>query len=162
MLSKLDKIISYQDLNQIVSSTPKNKTIVLATGVFDLLHQAHQEFLKKAKKAGDILFVGIETDTRVKQMKGLNRPIENQKTRLKKVSQLQIVDYVFLLPQKFDSPQDHETLIATVKPNILAVSSHTSFLKEKQKILKKYGGKVKIVLKKDESISTTKLVERSS
>ena len=55
---------------------------ILVTGVFDLLHQEHINFLTKAKAVGDILVVGLETDTRVKQLKGFNRPINSTKDRL--------------------------------------------------------------------------------
>src|SRR3990172_12032671 len=56
------------------------KKIVLVTGVFDLLHDEHRNFLKVAKKAGDFLIVGLESDTRVRALKGVGRPVHDQLT----------------------------------------------------------------------------------
>ena len=55
------------------------KKIVLATGCFDILHPAHLEFLALAKEQGDVLIVGLETDARVRQLKGKDRPNHHQR-----------------------------------------------------------------------------------
>jgi len=134
------------------------KTIVLVTGVFDLLHSEHQKFLKKAKSQGDILLVGLETDRRVKKLKGPARPVWKLKKRLKEIAKLPFIDYAFPLPEKFDQPEDHEKLISQLKPNILAVSVNTPNLDAKKKLLEKYNGKLKIVLPHNSKISTTKII----
>jgi D-beta-D-heptose 7-phosphate kinase/D-beta-D-heptose 1-phosphate adenosyltransferase len=84
---------------------------VLVTGVFDLLHEEHILFLKKAKALGDYLVVGIESDVRVKQMKGEGRPVNSQSIRVENLKSLNIIDEVFVLPQEFSKPSDHTTLI---------------------------------------------------
>lgn len=131
------------------------KKIVLATGVFDILHQEHIVFLQKAKKEGDYLIVGLESDVRVRKIKGHDRPINPQSNRIKNIIKLNLVDRAFLLPEKFDTPKDHENLIKKIKPDVLAVSSHTKYIDKKSKIVEKYGGQVKIVHQHNPLFSTT-------
>lgn len=70
-------------MNKIIKldQIPSNKKLVLAGGVFDLLHYGHIKFLKEAKKYGDILIVALESDTTVQRLKGKSRPIFNQQIR---------------------------------------------------------------------------------
>lgn len=133
----------------------KDKKIVLVTGVFDVLHQEHIVFLQKAKKHGEHLIVGIESDVRVRKMKGEGRPIHPQNKRVENLIKLQIANDVFILPEQFDRPQDHEALISSIKPDILAVSSHTMHLDKKTQIVEKYGGKVMIVHQQNPLYSST-------
>lgn len=135
-------------------------TTVLVTGVFDILHIEHIRFLTKAKKAGDKLIVGIETDDRVKQIKGEHRPANNQNIRLEQLLALKPVDLAFILPDKFDTQADWERLIEEIKPAIYAVSSHTSYLENKKATAEKYGAKLKIVHEFNPNISTTHLFEK--
>src|SRR5690606_21280972 len=114
-------------------------------------------FLEKAKQAGDLLIVGIESDVRVKQIKGPARPINNQETRKNHLSKLPMVDYVFVLPEDFSRPEDHQRLISEIRPNYLAVSSHTKHLEAKKRILRQFGGDVKIVHQFNPEVSTTRM-----
>ena len=59
-----------------------NKKIVFTNGCFDLLHKGHVDYLEKAKKLGDILIVGINNDASVSNLKGKNRPIQDESGRL--------------------------------------------------------------------------------
>ena len=140
---------------------PQNKTIVLVTGVFDILHSEHQKFLIKAKQQDNILLVGLESDTRVKKLKGSHRPINSINIRLKNLADLNIADYVFSLPQKFNTKKDYQNIIKQIKPHILAISSHTPNQPLKKKILEKYGGKIKVVLPHNPQVSTTKIIKKS-
>jgi rfaE bifunctional protein nucleotidyltransferase chain/domain len=133
--------------------------VVFVTGVFDLLHIEHIRFLQKSKAEGDKLIVGIETDARVKSIKGADRPIHNESTRLEQLHALKVVDMVFLLPKKFSSQHDWETVMSNLHPNVYAVSSHSSHLENKRQICQKYGIDFKIVHKHNPSISTSKLIK---
>jgi rfaE bifunctional protein nucleotidyltransferase chain/domain len=151
------------NLEQVVrwlESQRNGKSVVLVTGVFDLLHQEHIHFLQKAKALADILVIGIESDLRVKQLKGENRPIWNQDKRQAKLLQLHLTDGVFILPEQFSSKQDHENLIAQLKPNFLAVSSHTLHQEQKKELVEKYGGQLKIVLEHNPEVSTTQRLQQ--
>ena len=153
-------IIELSKLYNLISKTRNRQTTILVTGVFDLLHPAHIKFLKLSKNQGDILLVGLETDTRVKKLKGKNRPVENLETRLNNISKLSFVDYVFALPEKFNTKKDFDNFIAEIKPNVLAVSSHTPNLTIKKELIEKHGGQLNIVMIEDPQVSTTKILEK--
>jgi len=149
-------------LSQVNAAHHSDKTVVLVTGVFDVLHQEHLNFLRKARAAGDLLVVGLESDARVTQIKGLGRPINSATSRVQNLLSSGIPDLVFILPDHFSSPADHQLLISTIKPSILAVSSHTAHLAAKQKILKQFGGTVQVVHQYNPQVSSTTLLEPSS
>lgn len=136
----------------------KHGTLVLATGVFDLLHQEHKNFLIKARQAGDCLLVGVETDLRVKQLKGKGRPVDDQETRINNLTNLNLVDAVFLLPEKFATKKEHLNLIKLIKPNILAVSAHSPNLAQKAMVMQEVGGVVKVVCSHNPAVSTSILL----
>ncbi len=92
----------------------QGKKIVFTNGCFDILHVGHVRYLNKAKKLGDILVVGLNTDRSVKSIKGENRPIVPEKERAEVISALEFVDYVIL----FDEP-DPLRLIEALKPDVL-------------------------------------------
>ena len=155
----MSKIINYQDLGKLSKSWRlKNQKIALATGVFDLLHDGHRQFLQAAKAEGDLLLIGVESDKRVKQLKGQNRPIEKINTRIKRLAQVLAVDKVFALPNDFGNKQVRSNLINQIKPDTLAVSAHTPFLDQKKMMMIQVGGQVKVVIKQFKNISTTKLL----
>jgi len=136
------------------------KKIVLVTGVFDVLHQEHQNFLKAAKKVGDVLIVGLESDQRVRTIKGPARPVNNQLTRLANVKQWRLADEGFVLPENFGDSVVREQLIGQFRPHILAVSSHSPHLAEKRRVLKKFGGMVKVVYQHRKGVSSTRLIKQ--
>lgn len=150
---------AWQQIEILAQKFPaQDKKIVLVTGVFDILHHAHKKFLTEAKKLGDVLLVGLESDARVRQIKGEGRPVNSQNVRQQNLEKLHLADAVFILPEDFSRGEDHEKLIKILRPKFLAVSSHTAHLAEKQKILAQVGGQVKVVLPQDKSISTTKII----
>ena len=154
--------------------------LVLATGFFDLLHQEHINFLRKAKAAGDVLIVAVESDERARALKGEGRPIETQDVRCQHLLDLElpagpglaghnniparpvpnghIVDYVISLPDDFDNPVAFEKLISVVRPDIYAVSFHSDHLKNKTLLTEKYGGQLVVVHAHNPSISTTQIL----
>lgn len=139
----------------------EGKTIVLVTGVFDLLHQEHKNFLQKAKAAGDVLIVAIESDARVQQMKGPGRPVHTAAVRLAALDELGVIDAVFVLPDNFKKPEQRRQLLEDIKPDVLAVSSHTDHLEIKQQMMAEIGGRVEVVHQHNPEVSTTKLLEQA-
>ncbi len=140
----------------------QNKTLVLVTGVFDILHKEHIKFLQKAKQAGDILLVGLETDNRVKILKGKKRPLNSNNERVLQLKELGISDAVFLLPENFDDPQDHRAFIRLINPDILAVSSHSPHLKVKREIVESTGGKLQVVHDHNPEVSSSKIIKENN
>ncbi len=145
---------------KIQQAKSQDKTIVLATGVFDMLHREHIKFLEKAREAGDFLAVGIETDTRVKAMKPNGRPVNREQKRVEKLRQTGLPDAVFLLPEQFNNERQHRSLLKIVRPDILAASSHTPHLSEKKKLMEEIGGSLKVVHQHNPEISSTKIIEQ--
>ena len=137
----------------------KDQRLVLVTGAFDVLHREHVNFLKKAKLAGDVLLVGLETDERVQKFKGDDRPINRQLERVTNLEQLDLADLVFVLPNKFETDEEHEILIKQLKPAVLAVSSQTPFIEAKQLIMAKVGGEAVVVHQHNPTISTTQIID---
>lgn len=146
--------------SQLDKARQQKQKVVLVTGVFDILHRAHRQFLIQAKMKGDFLIVGIESDLRVTALKGPGRPINSAAKRQKQTEALEIVDVVFVLPEQFSNRQDHIHLIQLIKPAVLAVSAHTPYIESKQAILAQVGGRVEVVMEHDKSISTTQLIEQ--
>lgn len=92
----------------------KDKSIVFTNGCFDILHKGHVSYLSEAKKLGDLLIVGLNSDASVKRLKGSDRPINNENDRRYVLSQLKSVDFVEIFHD--DTPLD---LIKKIMPNIL-------------------------------------------
>ena len=83
-------------------------TMIFVNGTFDILHTGHLELLAYARSLGDFLHVGIDSDRRVKELKGSSRPIYNQQERKTMLEALRYVDSVHI----FDSDNDLRALIA--------------------------------------------------
>lgn len=148
-----------QELNIFLAERKaKKQSLTLVTGVFDLLHAEHYLFLQKAKKLTDLLVIGIESDLRVKQMKGEDRPINNQTKRLENLKKWQLADFIFILPEKFSKPEDHRQLIAQIRPDFMAVSSNTAFQAEKAAILSEFGAKLAVVHNFNPALSSSKIL----
>ena len=136
----------------------QNKTVVLVTGVFDILHGEHQKFLTKAARAGDVLLVGLECDQRVKQLKGEERPVNSIDVRIRQLEAWQIADDVFALPADFSKKEVRLDLIEKLRPTVLAVSSHSPNLIKKRQLMAKVGGVVRVVHQHNPQVSTTLLI----
>ena len=109
---------SLKSLDEIAKLTKEfknqNKKLVFTNGCFDILHAGHVDYLQSAKKFGDILIVGLNSDKSIKKIKGDNRPINSQNDRALILGALESVDYVVI----FDDETPHN-LISTIKPQIL-------------------------------------------
>ncbi len=134
----------------------RDKSIVLAGGVFDILHTGHLKFLTNAKREGDILFVLLENDKNVRKLKGENRPINPQKERASLLSNLVPVDYVVLLPD-MKSDKSYDKLISLIKPDVIAITQNDPGRKHKERQGKMINAKVKTVVKRLKNKSTTVL-----
>lgn len=108
-VSKFDTIA--KDLASLKS---QNKKIVFTNGCFDLLHVGHVRYLQEAKKLGDVLVVGVNSDASVKRLKGPTRPVQIEGDRAEILAALGAVDYTVIFTE--DTPLN---LIETVKPDIL-------------------------------------------
>ena len=92
----------------------KNKKIVFTNGCFDILHLGHLEYLNEAKKLGDVLVIGLNSDKSIRAIKGNGRPINDEHFRKEILINLKCVDLVEL----FDEETPYE-LIKAISPEIL-------------------------------------------
>jgi len=112
---KKSKIVKASHLAaRLARKRRQGKKIVFTNGVYDLLHAGHATLLAKAKRLGDVLVVGINTDASVRRLKGPNRPIANQRDRAELLAALKPVDYVALFNE--DTPYE---LIQKLRPDVL-------------------------------------------
>jgi D-glycero-beta-D-manno-heptose 1-phosphate adenylyltransferase len=116
----------------------EGKKVVFTNGVFDLIHAGHVDYLSKAKKLGDVLILGLNSDDSVKRIKGDKRPILKQEERAFILTNLKPVDYVIFFDE--DTP---EKLISEIIPDILVKGADWSVEKIIGKdVVEKNGGKV--------------------
>jgi len=101
-------------LDELSKHRRGKKTIVFTNGCFDVIHRGHIEFLEFCKSQGDILVLGLNSDSSVKTIKGSERPINNQHDRAVVLAALEMIDYITL----FDKP-DPLNLIKKIKPDVL-------------------------------------------
>ena len=101
-------------LIQIEDWKKKGEKIVFTNGCFDLIHPGHLSYLLEAANHGDKLIIGVNTDRSVRKIKGEERPINNQQSRLQLLAALFFVDAVVL----FDEPTPAD-LIKAIKPHVL-------------------------------------------
>ena len=146
---------SYLD-TQIKLLKERQKKIVFTNGCFDLLHKGHIDLLKKASTYGDILIVGLNSDSSVKILKGQDRPIENEIIRSKKLLEISNVDFVIIFNS--ETPKD---LIIKIMPDVLVKGGDY----DKENIVGcneviSSGGKVKIV-PLTKGFSTTSIIKSS-
>jgi D-beta-D-heptose 7-phosphate kinase/D-beta-D-heptose 1-phosphate adenosyltransferase len=92
----------------------RGKKIIFTNGCFDLIHTGHIRYLEKAKESGDILIVGLNSNNSVKELKGDDRPINDENDRAYILAALESVDYVVI----FDEITPYN-LIKIIQPNIL-------------------------------------------
>lgn len=135
----------------------KNKKVVLTGGCFDVLHPGHVIFLQKAKKAGDILVVLLESDEKIKKLKGVNRPVHTQKERAQVLSALRYVDYVVMLPFMV-MEQDYDRIISKIKPDIIALTKGYANVNHHQRSAKQVGAKLKYITKIIGEHSTSRIL----
>ena len=130
---------SLQEIKKIrLKLKAEGKNVVFTNGVFDLIHSGHVDYLSKAKKLGDILIVGLNSDDSVKRIKGDKRPILNQAERAFILSNIKPVDYVVVFEE--DTPAN---LISEIIPDILVKGADWAVEKIVGKdIVEKNGGKV--------------------
>jgi D-beta-D-heptose 7-phosphate kinase/D-beta-D-heptose 1-phosphate adenosyltransferase len=109
------KIVSLSDAVVWVEHLRRNgKTIVFTNGVFDLLHPGHVRYLQDARREGDALIVGLNSDRSVREIKGPDRPLIPEQERAEVLAALACVDAVVV----FDQP-DPQLLVDTLQPGVL-------------------------------------------
>jgi rfaE bifunctional protein nucleotidyltransferase chain/domain len=108
------KILNWENASGLRARHP-GKTIVFTNGCFDILHAGHVRYLAAAKRLGDILVVGLNSDASVRELKGEGRPLNSQEDRAEVMAALEAVDYVIIFNEK-----RVDRLLRQVRPQIYA------------------------------------------
>lgn len=157
-----NKVISLEEFLKIRQRAKKQmKTVIFTNGCFDLLHVGHIKLLKKAKSLGDILIVGLNSDSSIKKLnrepsrrdKDDKRPILPQKDRAEILSSLESVDYVCIFNE-----QTPLNLIRNILPDVLVKGADYKMTQivGREEVLKNGGKVVTVPLYKGKS--TTDLI----
>lgn len=151
-------LITLDTLTNVVKELKTlEKKIVFTNGCFDILHAGHVRYLAQAKRLGDVLILGLNTDSSVHRIKGPTRPINSENDRAEVLSALKSIDYVVLF--------DDETpikLINAILPNYLVKGG--DYIAEEvvgYSEVKNNGGET-VIIPLLEGRSTTKIIEKIS
>ena len=130
------------------------KKIVFTNGAFDLMHAGHATYLEFARKQGEVLVVGLNTDASVRRYKGEKRPVVDEKNRARMLAALECVDYVTWFDE--DEPK---ALIAELQPDVLVKAEDWAHYVSGRDIVEARGGQV-VLAPMVAGLSTTKLIEK--
>lgn len=142
-------------INRIAECKEDGKRIVFVNGCFDILHMGHIKLFKEAKKAGDILVAGINSDASIRRVKGVSRPINPQEERCALLSTIKYIDYVIVFDEEYPGE-----LIKKVRPHVIYKGSDYEHKQmPEDDIIKEINCKVQYI-KKSTAHSTTNIIER--
>ena len=151
-------VLSIKDIKRISSDyKSRGLKIVFTNGCFDLLHKGHLDLLNESSKYGDILIIGLNSDSSVKKLKGVSRPVEDEMIRSQKLMSLNYVDHVIIFKQL--TPRK---LISELKPDVLVKGGDYDLTKivGADEVVSN-GGIVKII-PLTPGYSTTSIIEKRS
>lgn len=147
-----------RDLNTLAGKVKHLKglglKIVLTSGSYDILHIGHARYLEQAKKRGDVLIVGIDSDEKTRERKGPHRPVVSQDERVEMLCHTRYVDLVIVKENGWEK----QALIKTVAPDVLILTAET-YTDEQVKKLEEMCGEV-VVLPPQAQTSTTAKIRR--
>ncbi len=133
----------------------QGRRIVLTNGCFDILHQGHIKYLNEAKRLGDVLIVGVNTDDSIRRLKGLGRPINSLADRVEVLAALSCVDHVVA----FDEDTPHR-IVAAIRPDVFVKGGdYTRETLPEAGLVEQLGGVVRI-LPFVANRSTTGIIDR--
>ncbi|MGB5965296.1 MAG: adenylyltransferase/cytidyltransferase family protein [Sulfurimonadaceae bacterium] len=157
MTTKAEELILDRlGLEKFRTECKKNsKRVVLAQGVFDILHPGHLKFLEKSRECGDVLIVGINDDA-FARTKGDDRPIQGEYDRAHLVAGFECVSGVHIFSDDMD-------LIQLVQPDFFIMSTATSETVEEridqQQAVEELGGKI-VVFDAFSTLHSTEIIEK--
>jgi D-beta-D-heptose 7-phosphate kinase/D-beta-D-heptose 1-phosphate adenosyltransferase len=150
------KILSLEDLSRELAPARRGRAkVVFTNGCFDLLHVGHVRYLREARRMGDILVVGVNTDASVRRLKGPSRPVQPEQDRAEILAGLACVDHVVLFGE--DTPL---AVIERLRPDVLVKGGDWPVEAiVGREVVEASGGKV-ATIPYVEGMSTSALIER--
>ena len=138
------KIIAWDDLpawrNQCRAA---GKKLVVTNGCFDILHLGHVTYLENARKFGDVLLIGVNGDNGVRELKGLNRPVNSESDRAALLAALESIDAVCIFPEKTAT-----NFLAAAQPDIYVKGGDytlETLNQDERRAVEKPGGKIAFI-----------------
>jgi rfaE bifunctional protein nucleotidyltransferase chain/domain len=153
----MGKILAHNLIQQELQLVKDKK--ILVGGCFDILHSGHIHFLSSAKKIGGTLVVLLESDEKIKAIKGNERPVNAQKERAYLLSALADVDYIILLPH-FTNDQEYEKLISIIQPDYFAITKDDPVNRYVKKYAQQLNSRVVEVIDRLSEYSTSKIIKQ--
>ena len=155
-LNARSKLVDYEEANDIVEAWRQTGLkIGFTNGCFDLLHPGHVSLLRQASNSCDRLIVGLNSDSSVKNLKGLSRPVQSEKARATVLESLSIVDLCVVFDE--DTPID---LIRRLKPDVLVKGNdYTVETVVGGEEVRSWGGEV-ILAELEKGFSTSATIDR--
>ena len=154
--SQSDKLVHKDGLCRELAMRKKlGQKVVFTNGCFDVLHAGHVEYLEEARRQGDLLVVGLNSDAGIRRLKGADRPVNNLEARVRVLAGLQAVQYVVVFEE--DTPLE---LIRDLQPDVLVKGA--DYRKEDvvgADIVEAHGGQVYLAPLRP-GYSTTGLLEK--
>ena len=152
----MDKIVTWEELKERVEEAHRRgKRVAFTNGCFDILHVGHVQYLREARRTGDLLILGLNSDASVRAIKGERRPLVPQRERAEVVASLAAVDFVAL----FDDLTPL-ALIEYLRPDVLV---KVGDWKEETVVggdsVRSWGGRV-VIIPLTAGASTTNIVEK--
>lgn len=152
----MGRVARPEELDTVLEKLRSGRKIVFTNGCFDLLHVGHVRYLQEARRLGDVLVVGVNSDASTKRLKGPTRPIQNENDRAEILAALACVDVTVVFED--DTPAD---LIKRVRPDILVKGGDWKIDQiVGGDFVQTYGGKV-MSLQFVDGKSTTKIIEKT-
>lgn len=154
LISQSDLIVLHEQLKK------KGNKIVFTAGSWDLIHAGQCRYLEKAKGLGDILVVGVSSNSAISRVKGPNKPILDEKIRAEMLTFLRCVDFVTILPEPSCVPT-----LGLLKPDVFVTVNEDwteNYKSSKEyRTVSGYGGEVLVVDRQSTSVSTTQILQRA-
>lgn len=153
-------ILDHHSLRKITEGlrTAGNR-IILTIGTWDILHVGHVRYLFSAKKKGDILVVGVDSDEVVKKTKGPHRPMIRQEERMEMISYQLPVDFVTLIDDIDQKGRWRCGLLKCVKPDIFVAVEGDSYSPQQKIEIRKHCGNMVVLPRQAENTSSTAIIQ---
>jgi len=155
-----EKLISWDSLPAWRAGVrSRGKRLVVTNGCFDVLHLGHVTYLESARNLGDMLLVGINADNSIQQLKGPNRPVNNQTDRAAVLAALQSVDGVCIFAEKAAT-----RFLSAAQPDIYVKGGDytlETLNQDERRTVEQAGGKI-VLIPFVPGKSTTALLEKIS
>ena len=150
-----NKCLSLPQLLERLNAVREGKKVVFTNGCFDVIHRGHVSYLAQARDLGDLLVLGLNSDSSVRRLKGPTRPVNDEESRALVLASLECVDYVVLFDE--DTPY---RLIDAVQPDILVKGGDYQIDQiVGYDIVKAHGGEV-LTLPFVDGFSSTSIINR--